>query len=207
MGERVILLDGAGGIYQAAVRRVGSEGVEFELLEREHVPGPRPVDLALSITRAHRFDLAVEKCTELGVRSFIPLTTERSVWRGGRREVQRRHERLKRKVIAACKQSGQPHFPDVLPVHDIESLLGIMSSYEQVYLADPAGDGLDAFSPSSGDTLGIVGPEGGFSPQERSALVGAGARPLSLGSSRLRSETAAICLLFVLMIRLGRDFR
>jgi 16S rRNA (uracil1498-N3)-methyltransferase len=198
-GGSVTLLDGRGGIYEAELVSCGGERCELEIRSHTHAEPPPPVDLALAVTKAHRMDLAVEKCTELGIRKFIPFRSERCVWRGGGGAGERKRERLLKKVVAACKQSGSPYLPDVSEIVDFEAMLSLFPSYRRVYLAhretDPT---LPSGTGGTDPVLGIVGPEGGFDEKEIDTMLGSGAVPVSLGRYRLRSETAAVCLLFYL---------
>jgi 16S rRNA (uracil1498-N3)-methyltransferase len=198
VGEIVKLLDGRGGIYEAMVERI-RDG-EATLLIRSFFKSEEtvPIDMALPLIKALRLDLAFEKCAEIGVRRIIPYMSERSVWRGGGQDVAHKRERLTRKVVAACKQSGQPHFPEVDQIRDFASLLEMLSAYSRAYLADRESEetAIDVPDNEGGQVLGIVGPEGGLSIRERESLVAQGVVPLSLGPFRLRSETAAICLLY-----------
>jgi 16S rRNA (uracil1498-N3)-methyltransferase len=202
-GERVWLLDGRGTIYDALVELVGPREARLRVTRATHAPAQPPVDIALAVLKAPRFDLALEKCTEIGVRRFVPFAAARSVWRADPSSAGAKLERMKRKVAAACKQSGQPYLPAVEEVSDFDGLVSRLGAYERVFVAErdavlaQAGAGA-----SGGPVLGIVGPEGGFEPEEARSLAGAGAVELSLGPFRLRSETAAVCLVY----RLVSDF-
>jgi 16S rRNA (uracil1498-N3)-methyltransferase len=196
-GGDVTVLDGSGGIYETRVARLSRDTAILHVRSYRKMSGPPAIDMALAMTKAHRLDFAVEKCTEIGVRRFIPFTADRSVWRGGEKEAARKQDRLQRKVLAACKQSGNPYFPAVEDLLDFNGLLAVLDEYAVVCIADREGRPLTSVTDGSGQgrILGIVGPEGGFSDGERSELVGAGALAVSLGPHVLRSETAAICLL------------
>jgi 16S rRNA (uracil1498-N3)-methyltransferase len=198
VGDDVSVLDGSGGIFETTLRRIGREEAVLEVRSYRKGEPPRRIDMALALTRAHRLDFAVEKCSEIGLRRFLPFVARRSVWRGGERETAHKRGRLERKVAAACKQSGNPYFPTVEPVMDFAALLATIGGYGVACLADPAGGPVESAVAriTEGDVLGIVGPEGGFTDGERERLVAAGAVPISLGPHLLRSETAAICLLF-----------
>jgi 16S rRNA (uracil1498-N3)-methyltransferase len=199
-GQEVTLLDGSGGIYQARVMSIGSNEARLEIVDSSKTESAVAIDLALPAIRAQRLDLAVEKCTEIGFGRLILFSSGRSVWRGGEKEAGRKRERLERKIMAACKQSGQPFFPRIEAITDMSGLLERIPGFGRVYIADDRGSGLEEAAPPPDDSrmLAIVGPEGGFTEVERASLVAAGAVPVSLGSARLRSETAAICLLFAL---------
>ena len=89
----------------------------------------------------------------------------------------------------------------------MSGLLARLPGYRRVYLADGGGAGLEETGgpPAEGGILAVVGPEGGLTGQERDELVSCGAIPVSLGKARLRSETAAICLLFALRSYMERE--
>jgi 16S rRNA (uracil1498-N3)-methyltransferase len=202
-GDRVFLLDGRGGTYDAMVKRIGAQAADLEIISCETAGSQPNVDMAIAMIQQRRFDTAVEKCVELGVRAVVPFVSERCVRRYTGEKSSKKQERLRHKVVAACKQSGQPWLPRISAVLSFDSLLERLARYSAVYIADRRGD-VDAERVETGNksgVLGIVGPEGGMSPDERSALFRGGAVPISLGPFRLRSETAAICLLFRLHSR------
>jgi 16S rRNA (uracil1498-N3)-methyltransferase len=206
-GDVVKLLDGRGCTYEARVRSIGPREALLDVISRRKELEPLPVDIALGMIRAPRFDLAVEKCTELGVRRLIPFASDRSVWRGGAVEAGRAVERMRRKIAASCKQSGRPFFPWIDAPADFEALMARLGSYTAVFLAeqDPEEGASEIVAGApSGPVLGIVGPEGGLTPGERAELIGGGAVPVSLGPFRLRGETAAICLAYRLIACLPR---
>lgn len=182
---------------------VGAREAVLDVISFSRGAEPFPVDIAIGIIKAPRFDLAVEKCTELGVRRIVPFTAERSVWRGANGEGKLKVERIRRKIVAACKQSGRPHFPAIDRIESFESLVELVSGYEAVFVADRhRGSAVPADALAvEGPVLGVVGPEGGLSGEERERLVGGGAKLISLGPLRLRTETAAICLSYRLLIR------
>ncbi len=207
IGGELTLLDGSGGVYRARVKSIGADEAVLEILDSSKVARPPAIDLALPALKATRLDIAVEKCTEIGFDTLTVFSSRRSVWRGGERETQRKRERLERKILAACKQSGQPYFPRVDAPTDLGRLIERIPGYGRVYLADPSGVRLEetGVPRSEGGALAVIGPEGGFTEGERAELVARGALPISLGGARLRSETAAICLLFALRSYLERE--
>jgi 16S rRNA (uracil1498-N3)-methyltransferase len=201
-GDIVALLDGRGTTYEVRVARMDAREASCEVVSRHRARTGPPVDIALAVIRAPRLELAVEKCTELGIRKMIPFIAERGLWRGGDEGARLKVERIRRKVIASCKQSGQPFFPEIAPPVSLEELAEQIPSYAAVFLAEQHATSPTGMTSEAGasPTLGIVGPEGGLTPGERGLLVAKGAVPLSLGPFRLRSETAAICLSYRLLI-------
>lgn len=203
-GDEVTLLDGEGGRYGAVIKTGGMVGglkkssqVTAEITAVEKTGPAFIVDIAMPLIKSHRMDFAIEKCAEMGVRRIIPFRSERSIWKGGEEEAGKKRERLERKVAAACKQSGNPWFTRIEPVATFTGLAGMLDEYSGIFMADADGSPFSAAFASqefSGDMIGIVGPEGGFTEMEREALLSAGAVTVSLGLNRLRSETSAFLI-------------
>lgn len=199
-GAEIRLIDGKGTVYEAVVRDIQRNEAVVDIVGSVRHENPPRIDMAVSAIKAPRLDLAVEKCTEIGFRRLILFSSDRSVRTFARGEQAVKADRLRRKALAACKQSGQPFLPEVSLVSGVGELIELFSDYRHVRLAGRGGVppfGEEA-EPLEGPVLGVVGPEGGFTDAERGALVSAGAGIISLGCHRLRSETAAICLLFAL---------
>ncbi len=201
IGDMVNLLDGEGTVARARVSGIDDSSVRLDTVSIEVKEPQYPVDIAVSLIKAGRMDQIVEKSAELGVRRVIPVLSDRSVWRGGGKEADKKRERLRRKAVSACKQSGQPYFPVIEKVTGIGDLAGMMSGFNAVYLADRGGGDIASVS-TAGDergVLGIVGPEGGFTDEETKIIISSGAKRVTLGPNRLRADTAAVCLAFGLL--------
>jgi len=205
-GDPVRLLDGRGGIFEGRIRGSEKGRTVVEILNVAGTAEPVPVDMAIGLARAHRMDIAVEKCAEIGIRRILPVRSERSLWKGGREEERSKVERLVRKVHAACKQSGNPWLTGISDVKTPAELARIIGGYGCVLVGDASGGRIEDLlerheegTVSGRGYLGVTGPEGGFTPEELETLVSAGASPVSLGSYRLRSETAATCLAWALV--------
>jgi 16S rRNA (uracil1498-N3)-methyltransferase len=200
VGSKVRLLDGSGTIYEATVSDIGPDEVLLDISSSDLSRHPPLIDIAISAIKAPRLDLVAEKCSEIGLRRLIVFYSARSMRKPGRAGDGAKVDRLRRKALSACKQSGQPFFPEIFVVGGIKDVTAIFAECESVYIADREG-GRPAETVSDhqgGPALGIVGPEGGFTDEEREIILSAGAEPMSLGDNRLRSETAAVCLLFAL---------
>ncbi|MBU8920440.1 MAG: 16S rRNA (uracil(1498)-N(3))-methyltransferase [Bacteroidales bacterium] len=203
IGQGISLLDGCGTIYSVIIKEMDEQVIHMDIVEEEIVEREATVDLALALFKPSRMEMAVEKCAELGIRKIIPFMAERSTQKGDGETFRNKRERLVRKVESASKQSGQPWFPEVSGLLNMQELISTFSGYSSIFLADigdkahdiPAGSSLQE------PCLGIVGPEGGLTAKEVELLCASGADPVRLGSKRLRSETAAICLGYNLISR------
>lgn len=188
-GDVLILSDGLGHRIEARIINSDRREIGAEIIKKE-IMGANPpvvVDLALAPLKGTRTDLIIEKGTELGIRRFILYTSQNSTVKeltGGK------IERYRKIALSAMLQSQRYFLPEFHVPGRMTDLLSIISSYDTVLVADPSGTG--DVSPGKKNILFIVGPEGGFDERELSSFLNAGARTLSLGKVRLRSETAAI---------------
>jgi len=186
--EVVEVLDGSGLTGTGRLVRVGSDWmVEIQSAEREPV---RPqLTLAVAAGDRERFTWMAEKAVELGVSAIVPLETARTA--GVATRLRDTHgAKLRRVVLEATKQCGAAWAPTVERSLALEQFLaGPIQGTG--WLADPAG----ALPPATLDDAPltvVIGPEGGFTTEERAALVSAGYRPVVLGVNTLRFETAAL---------------
>ncbi|WP_334155015.1 16S rRNA (uracil(1498)-N(3))-methyltransferase [Tepidimonas sp.] len=196
-----------GGEWRARVQAMGRRDVTVAVeahaaVEREPA---RAVHLAVGMPANERMDWLVEKATELGVASVQPLLTARTVLRLDGERAARKVAHWQAVAVAACEQCGGNRVPLVHPVRPLAD-----------WLADPAraalGTGvwlslatgsvpLPAWGAAHGGPCHVVlGPEGGLTDAEESALAQAGLVPLSLGARTLRSETAALAALVCLTL-------
>ena len=186
--EGVEVLDGAGLVGTGRLVKVGSDwAVDLETAERR-TPQPELV-LAVAAGDRERFSWMAEKAVELGVTAIVPLETERTT--GVASRLRASHlAKLRRTVLEATKQCGAAWAPTV----DSPLLLSdfvVRPIPGQGWLADLSG--LPAPAVLDGTPLSVViGPEGGFTCEERSALIEVGYKPMVLGSNTLRFETAAL---------------
>ena len=185
-GDALAVFDGRGHEREATISAVERSGVTLRLgAPRAATPEPPvPVTLACAFPRGGRGDWLVEKATELGVAAFAALAAERSVLRPG----DGRLERWRRVAIEAAEQSGRAVVPtfEAAPPPAALRLVADLDASATIPEALAA-----AALPATGVVL-YVGPEGGWSPAEREALLAGGARAIALGPRRLRVETAAI---------------
>ncbi len=207
VGERVDLVDGRGRRVTGSVSGTDRDRLllRVEAVEDEPAPEPRFV-LVQALAKGDRDEQAVEAATELGVDRIVPWQARRSIvqWRGERGERSRR--KWVDTVAAATKQSRRSRMPEVAPLVDLEGLVGLVAT---TVGAGPGGAAYllheDATTPLAGRDLPptgeivlIVGPEGGISPAEQEALIGAGALAVRLGPQVLRSSSAGPAALAVL---------
>ena len=200
-GDVVDVVNGKGVGYLARLISIAPKRVEAEIIEHRVEWGESPVSLhlAAAVPKGSRFDLVIEKGTEIGVAVILPLLTERGVIRpesGGRRA-----ERWQRLARAAAKQCGRSRVPHICEPVTLSVAADKLARQCDAMLVADVTDGLQlsevmppGLGSGAGDVALFVGPEGGFDPTERTSLLARGARPFTWGKRTLRAETAAIVL-------------
>ncbi len=195
-GDAVLVFNGRDGEWRARLA-VERRAVTATIEERMRPPAaPSGPLLAMALVKRAALETVVEKACELGARAIQPLATEHGV-------VDRlNRERLGAIAIEAAEQSERLTVPDILEPRGLADWLAARAGVPPLYAAleRAAAVPLTAVD-APGDLL--VGPEGGFSPAERAALLAhPGVVPVGLGSQVLRAETAAIVGLGVLALRM-----
>jgi 16S rRNA (uracil1498-N3)-methyltransferase len=193
-GDSIELFDGNGNVAEAQIVDLSKTRAALQILKRAHDTEAGPtVVLATAVPKSERFRWLVEKATELGVSRLIPLQTAHSVTEPGATKL----DKMRAVVVEACKQSGRNRLMTIDSLTDWPSFLAAVPSLGRLLIADPAGAvraSLCELQPSQRALVLVVGPEGGFTDTEVIQAVDAGGRCISLGSSILRTETAAIAL-------------
>ncbi len=185
-GDKVKLFDDRTGEWLAGIVEAGKKRVtlrvEERLREREEVPD---LWLLFAPVKRGRIDWLVEKATELGVARLLPVITRRTI-------VDRLNlERLRAHAVEAAEQCERTALPELEAPRKLDAVLKSWPGDRPLYFADEAGG--DAFAPVPGPAAILIGPEGGFTDEERAAIRALPqARPVSLGPRILRADTAAL---------------
>lgn len=195
VGEELVLSDGSGELVRCRVVAVERDALALRVLERTVEPEQTPrVVLAQALVKGDRGELAVELATEAGVDGVVPWRAARCVakWEDGPRGA-KALGRWRSTVREAAKQARRSRVPFVdEPVSTAQLSDRVASSALTLVLHESATERLaDVELPTAGDVLLVVGPEGGISPEELTALRASGARIVRLGPTVLRASTAA----------------
>ena len=185
-GETIEVVDGSGRLFVAEL----SEGREAVVIEEHEAPSDEGgVTLYQAVPKGRHMDLVVEKATEIGVGTIVPLRTEHGVVRLDRGDG--KVERWRRVAVAAARQSQRLRVPEVREVVPFAAAVEGIGDLGVLLHNGPGLPPLEEAIPG-GETSLFVGPEGGFSEGELGLAVEKGVRLASLGPFRLRSETAGI---------------
>lgn len=198
VGAELTLCNGDGCEYPAVIRhiekrRVTVETSECHAIDRE---SPLAVVLGLGVSRGDRMDFAVQKATELGVATIVPLLTDRA-------GVSLRGERARKKTahwrhvaVSACEQSGRNRVPDIQSPMELTRWLATVNGERRLVL-DPTEKQTLEVSPAPRSVTLLIGPEGGLSAAEIARARDAGFDPVALGPRTLRTETAPVAAIAV----------
>lgn len=208
-GAEITLFDGEGGAWRARLSKVGAGGMahaEVIAFLPHEVESPLAVTIVQALPEsADKMDWIVEKSCELGATAVIPVISQRSVVRLSAERMVRRHAHWQAVAIAACAQCGRNRVPRVaMPRPYFDFLAETRESSALRLLLEPKAEtGLSQLSPPAQEILLLIGPEGGFSDEERTAAERVGFLPLALGPRVLRTETAGLAALAALQTLWG----
>jgi 16S rRNA (uracil1498-N3)-methyltransferase len=191
VGDRLILVDGAGGWYEAAITDPNPKKCSVEVLNYKQQFEKRDYYLHLAVAptkNIDRFEWMIEKATEIGVDEITPLLCEHSE----RKQVN--NERLHKVMVSAMKQSMKAYIPKLNNLTNFETFS--LRSYEAKKFVAHCEEGYKKhlFSQiNKGEKVVVmIGPEGDFSPGEIKRAIDVGFSEITLGKSRLRTETAGV---------------
>ncbi|MCC7380226.1 MAG: 16S rRNA (uracil(1498)-N(3))-methyltransferase [Deltaproteobacteria bacterium] len=203
VGSPLELTDGEGVRARATIRAIERRAVriDIEAIEREPRPRGPAVTLLQAVGKGDKVDAVVRQAAELGVARIVPVVTRRAV-------AEREKRVLRWQGIAddALRVSGRCHRTRIEPVTPLAAALG--GSRASLSLCPDLGASRalrDILSQAGnpGTVEVLIGPEGGFEPEERAAVEGAGFLRVSLGPFTLRTETAGPALIAILQYVLG----
>jgi RNA methyltransferase, RsmE family len=217
IGDNIQVCDSESIDYLCQITEFGKENIVLEILEKCDSKAEPQIEVTLfqCLPKSDKFDLIIQKCTELGVRKFVPVLGKRVIVKMEGKDELKKIQRWQKIALEAAKQCGRGKVPDVGNVVEMKKLVEKIEKYDIVLVAyeDSRDVSLkkiinrvsDMFlSKSRFLSIGIViGPEGGLEKEEVDVLKEAGAHIVGLGPRILRTETAGIVLTSIIMYELG----
>ncbi|HIZ21637.1 MAG TPA: 16S rRNA (uracil(1498)-N(3))-methyltransferase [Candidatus Blautia faecigallinarum] len=208
--DEVWVSDGENKEYHCRIQSLCREEVLLEILYVQETDYELPGKLCLfqGLPKGDKMELIIQKAVELGVSQIIPVETKRCVVRLDEKKAEKKTARWQEIAKSAAKQSKRMKIPKVGPVMSLKEALSYAGELDVCLIPYELARGMEetkkiiqAIQP--GESIGIfIGPEGGFAPEEVEAAAAIGAKPITLGRRILRTETAGLAILSVLMFRL-----
>ena len=187
-GDKILLIDGKGGIAEAEL--VTKDCISVKKIT--NLPDPQiKLHLFVAPPRKQKMDQMLKQCSEIGVWSINLIETERSV---AQPEKESAFQRMRQHLIEGCKQAHNPFVPELMSPISLEEAINAASKMNAAYFGSTSGES-SPLACRNGEILNIawiVGPEGGFTDCEEQSMRSEGINPLSLGRWIMRIETAAI---------------
>lgn len=210
VGDKIVLSDGNGKSYLAVLEQVDKNDVSCKI-EKEFATSPQDlpkVTLVQGIPKGDKMDLIVQKATELGLKGLIPLLSERVVVKLEEDKKLKRCERWRRIAIEAAKQCRRPDIPEINSPASWEQVLGNLPPEAAALIPweEETAESLKSFllhSEPPEEIYVFIGPEGGFSLEEVERARLHGVRPVTLGPRILRTETAGLAVLAMILYQWG----
>jgi 16S rRNA (uracil1498-N3)-methyltransferase len=208
VGEEILLLDGLGNHYLSCLETLSPTDGWARIVKQWHASETSlQIQLIQALPKGEKFDLILQKGTELGISRFSPVFTERSVPVMNQQRAGKKQTRWQRIVTEAARQSRRAILPICDPVASLAETLNNCRQQLKLMLWEdgslPLAEQLPEKPPENVAVL--VGPEGGFSPQEAELAEAAGFLPVCLGPRILRTETAGFAVTAILEYLYG-DF-
>lgn len=218
-GEEIIVSDGFGHEYLCRAEEFSEDEVRCAVQEAREVASELPSRIVLfqCLPKGDKMELIVQKAVELGAAAVVPVRSKRCIVKLDAKKEEAKRKRWQAIAESAAKQSGRAVIPQVESFLDFTQAIRRSEELDVRLIPYECADELlsDGISGAMektrqtlsgierGQSIGIfIGPEGGLEKSEVEAAMAAGAKPVSLGKRILRTETAGLCILSVLMFQL-----
>jgi 16S rRNA (uracil1498-N3)-methyltransferase len=208
-GDHLILTDGGSREFEVQLTALSPHAATAVVVGEREAPREPSVEITLypALIRANRFDLILEKGTEIGVARYVPVMAARSQVQGNGEPSRARNERWQRIVVEAAEQCGRGRLPRVdQPVAFEDAVRSARGEKVLPYESErkqSLGRYLRGLTPPPQVVSLFIGPEGGFEDDEIALAREAGAAIVSLGTRVMRAETAAIVATALTLEALG----
>lgn len=189
--DAIEVIDGQGNFYHATITNPDAKKTRFVILKTENNFGKRNHHLHIAVAptkNIERLEWFVEKATEIGIDEITPILCQRSE----RKTIN--HERLNKVITSAVKQSLKAYHPKLNPLTTLPALINQQPSAQKwmAHCLDTEKVSIKEALVPQNNYLILIGPEGDFSPQEIDLALKNQYQAITLGNSRLRTETAAL---------------
>lgn len=205
-GAPIVVFDGSGEDFGAEIVAVAGERVRVRV--GTAVPGvpesPLAITLVQAVSRGEKMDWTLQKATELGVRTIVPVLSARSVVRLDERQAENKWRHWQAVIAAACEQCGRSRLPELQQPQPLPGYLAGTPPAGRRFVLSPLGAApLAGLAGAAAWVELLIGPEGGLDDAEIALAERSGYESVRLGPRVLRTETAGIVALAVLQARWG----
>ncbi len=214
VGEELVLCDKDGRFYTCLIEEISGQEIQTKIVKKEDAVTELPTKIYLfqGLPKKDKMELIIQKAVELGVYEVIPVATKYCVVKlEDKKKEKKKLERWQAISEAAAKQSGRGIIPTIGEVMSFQEAIKMAASLEGGIIPYELSKGMKASKDAivkvcMGKSIGVfIGPEGGFSEEEIKLAFEAGIQPITLGKRILRTETAGLTTLALLMFEIERN--
>lgn len=205
VGEELVLCDGKGQDYLCEITNIDSDAVAVKLVKAQENQAESPVRVTLyqCLPKSDKMDLIVQKAVELGVHKIVPVISSRCIAKFNGKE-EKKLLRLQKISEEAAKQCGRGIVPQIMPVQKFNQAVQNASG-KKIFCYEKGGEHFSQLLKENCEEISIlIGSEGGFSEEEANFASENGFVCASLGKRILRTETAGLCALSIIMYEVDR---
>lgn len=210
LGEELWISDGGTKEYRCEIEGLGDEEILLHIIyaQEPDYELPNRIYLFQGLPKADKMELIIQKAVELGAYAIVPVETKRCVVKLDEKKAAKKTARWQQIAESAAKQSKRMLIPNVHQVLSFKEALKYAESMDIRLIPYELAKGMQETKEilaaiEQGQSIGIfIGPEGGFEEKEVEAAISEGAKPITLGKRILRTETAGLAILSVLMFQL-----
>jgi 16S rRNA (uracil1498-N3)-methyltransferase len=212
-GDELIISDGDKKEYTCAIDSIEGEAIVAKIFFAEEVglELPNKIYLFQGLPKSDKMDLIVQKAVELGAWEIIPMATSRAVVKLDEKKAAKKQARWQQIAENAAKQSKRMHIPRIHQVCSFSQALAYAKECQVPLIPYELAKGMKETRKviqniMPGQSIGVfIGPEGGFASEEIAMAMEQGVKPITLGKRILRTETAGLAILSVLMFHLEEE--
>ncbi|MCM1172892.1 MAG: 16S rRNA (uracil(1498)-N(3))-methyltransferase [Clostridium sp.] len=209
-GDEIIVGDGSGTDYTCKIEGMEQDRVTTVICDvtRNAAELETKIILFQGMPKSDKLELIIQKTVELGVSEIVPVITKRTVVKPQKNKEEKKLERYNAIAASAAKQSGRGVIPRVMPFMSFQEALSYAKGLDMCIIPYENAKGMEYARSVIRDikgkkSLGIfIGPEGGLADEEVDAAVSMGAKSISLGGRILRTETAGLAALSIIMFEI-----
>jgi len=201
VGDECMCTDGDGTQFRVKLTKVDATTVAGEITHQEIKKSSSCLTVAQAYPQKGKMDIIVEKANEMGVRSLIPLLTERTEVKPNDKQWQKIFERWERIAQQTLKQSHVSQKTEIQSAVTFKNILKTFSNYDRVYVFHPEAElrvQVERLADEGQSVLALIGPEGGFSEHEIEQAKVHHATVVSLGEEVLKTDTAFVAVVSLL---------
>ena len=211
-GDTIILFNGQGGEFLSEIISINKNTSTLKVFEYNEYEceSPLTIELSQAICANEKMDWIIQKAVEMGVNRIQPISTTRGVIKLSSERAVKRRQHWQQIAIAACEQCGRNRLPEILPPLSLPHWLGKIKKHElsthtNLLLLPTAEQKLSELSeqPNNPSYTLLIGPEGGFTPEEERAALHTHFVPIRVGKRILRTESAALATIAALQTLWG----